>query len=86
MKNNICTLTERGQVSFPSNLRRRMNLMPGQRLRWELISENEVRVVVENARSQADPEKALGFGPRLRSDTGKTTSEWMRELRAGENV
>lgn len=84
MSKNICTLTERGQVSFPSGLRRRMNLRPGQRLRWELISENEVRVVVDQSPLQADPEKALGMGPRLRKKPAKTTRAWMAQLREGE--
>jgi hypothetical protein len=59
-----------------------MKLLPGQRLRWELVSENEVRVLVEKKIASADPEKALGFGPRLRRDSGRKTAEWMRELRS----
>ena len=44
------TLTERGQISVPAALRKKMRLKPGQRLRWESISEREARVVVESAK------------------------------------
>lgn len=83
MKTDICHLTERGQVSFPAALRRQMQLKPGQRLRWEAVSANEARIFVEPD-EKADPEKALGYGPRLRGGRARRTAEWIRELRAGE--
>ena len=82
MNHQICTLTERGQVSLPAALRRELHLKPGQRLRWESVSKTEMRVVVEAA--NVDPVKALGFGPKHRRGDARRTSEWMRELRAGE--
>jgi len=60
-----------------------MRLKAGQRLRWEAVSDTEVRIVVESAQS-ADPMAALGFGPRARKGAARPTSDWMRELRAGE--
>lgn len=83
MKIEICRLTERGQVSFPAALRRKMDLKAGQRLRWEAVSATELRVLVE-PEIEPDAEKALGFGARLRGDKPRRTAEWMRELRGGE--
>lgn len=83
MKTEICRLTERGQVSFPASLRRQMNLKAGQRLRWEAVSANEVRIFVEPD-DEPDPEKALGLGARLRGGPPRRTADWLRELRGGE--
>jgi hypothetical protein len=60
-----------------------MGLKTGQKLRWESISETEVRLHVV-PEVEADPEKALGFGLRLRKDGGRRTAEWLKELREGE--
>ena len=35
------TVTERGQISIPASLRKAMNLKPGQRLKFEAISNRE---------------------------------------------
>ena len=83
MKLEISRLTERGQVSFPASLRRQMQLKPGQRLRWEAVSANEVRIFVE-PEDKPDPERALGYGPRLRGGRARRTAEWLGELREGE--
>lgn len=83
MNSQICTLTERGQISMPASLRRKMHLKAGQKLRWEPISETEVRVVVEGD-AVVDPLKALGFGLKIRSDGPRRTAEWMDEIREGE--
>lgn len=82
MKSQVCTLTERGQISMPAALRRQMRLKAGQRLRWESVSETEVRIVVEAA--TPDPLSALGFGPKSRKSRARPTNDWMKELRAGE--
>lgn len=76
------TLTERGQVSVPAALRRKMNLKPGQRLRWESISDREARVVVET-KGPGGPLAALGYARKLGRKARRTDS-WMKELRAGE--
>jgi len=67
---------------MPAALRRQMGLKAGQRLRWEAVSDTEVRVVVETA--QPDPLAALGFGPRFRKGAARRTADWMQELREGE--
>ena len=83
MNGDVCTLTERGQISMPASLRRKMHLKAGQKLRWEPVSETEVRIVVE-ADTVADPLKALGFGCTVRGDEPRRTAEWMRDIRDGE--
>ena len=83
MNGDVCTLTERGQISMPASLRRKMHLKAGQKLRWEPVSETEVRVVVETD-TVVDPLKALGFGRTVREDGPRRTSEWMDEIRDGE--
>lgn len=77
------TLTARGQVSVPAALRKKMHLKPGQRLRWESISEREARVVVESAKP-AGPIAALGYARKLAERKPRRTAAWMQELRAGE--
>ena len=46
MADMLTTLTERGQVSMPSAIRRQMGLRPGQPLLWKRVSDHEVRVTV----------------------------------------
>ncbi len=77
------TLTERGQISVPSALRKAMKLRTGQRFRWERISDREFRVVVESMAPQG-PLSVLGYARKLRPGKARTTRDWMRELRAGE--
>ncbi|WP_083767796.1 AbrB/MazE/SpoVT family DNA-binding domain-containing protein [Opitutus terrae] len=76
------TLTERGQVSVPASVRKALNLRPGQRLRWQRISDREVRVSVASVASPG-PLAVLGYARKLRQ-TPRATADWMRELRAGE--
>ena len=77
------TLTERGQVSIPAELRKAMGLRVGQKLQWERISDCEMRVsVCEDAPS--GPLSVLGYGKRVRSGPARRTEDWMKELREGE--
>lgn len=78
-----CTLTERGQISLPSSLRKKMGLLAGQKLRWEAISPTEARIVVE-PKVEPNPLEALGFGPRLRGEASRRTADWMAEMRSAE--
>jgi len=78
------TLTERGQVSVPSELRKNMKLRPGARFRWEQISGNEFRVTVA-PRKPAGALAMLGYARTLGLPP-RTTAEWMKELREGEEV
>ena len=81
MSGTITTLTERGQVSLPSKIRRQLGLRPGQPLLWKRVSDRELRVTV--------PRKGQGSSMRgfmkkyLRRGPG-TTAAWIRLLREGE--
>ena len=79
------TLTERGQISIPAALRKAMNLLPGQRLKFEPVSGHEFRVHTENE-TPPGPMAMLGYARKLRHGPARRTSEWMRELRAGERA
>ncbi len=80
---NQSTLTERGQISIPSALRKAMNLRPGQRLSFTAVSDNEFRVLRQND-APPGPLAMLGYARKLRAGPARRTSEWMRELREGE--
>jgi AbrB family looped-hinge helix DNA binding protein len=78
------TITERGQVSIPAELRREMNLTPGQMVLWEKVSATECRLVVEPRKViKSDPIAAIGFAKRHGLPT-RTTADWMKILREGE--
>ena len=78
----ISVVTERGQVSIPSRLRKELALVQGQRLLWEKTGEREIRVTVL---PEAEPRGAmamLGFAKQFRPT--RRTEDWMAELREGE--
>jgi AbrB family looped-hinge helix DNA binding protein len=77
------TLTERGQISVPAALRKAMNLRPGQRFRFEPVSDHEFRVIAEN-KTPPGPMSVLGYARKLRSGPARRTQDWMRELREGD--
>ncbi|MBK8478737.1 MAG: AbrB/MazE/SpoVT family DNA-binding domain-containing protein [Opitutaceae bacterium] len=82
---NECTLTERGQISIPAALRKRMGLHTGQRLAFERLSDREFRVLVKH-NAPAGPLAMLGYARRLRPGPARRTSEWMKELRERERL
>ena len=78
------TITERGQVSIPAELRREMQLTPGKTVCWEKISETECRLRVEiQPDVRPDPVAAIGFAKR-HGLPQHSTEEWMKILREGE--
>jgi AbrB family looped-hinge helix DNA binding protein len=77
------TLTDRGQISIPSSLRKAMDLRPGQRLKFTPVSDHEFRVFKAND-NPPGPLAMLGYARKLRAGPGRRTSDWMRELRDGE--
>ena len=82
MNTTITTLTERGQISIPAEIRKRMGLEPGQRLEWEVVSEQECRVRLSVGRRVAGAEAMRGFARQFRPV--RLTSAWMAELREGD--
>ncbi len=80
---NEARLTERGQISVPAELRKAMNLKPGQRLKFVPVSNHEFRVFTEND-APPGPLAMLGYARKLRGTPARRTSEWMKELRENE--
>ena len=80
---NVSIVTERGQVSIPSQLRRELGLEKGQRLLWEMTGERELRVIVLSDMEPRGAMAMLGFARRFRPT--RTSREWMSELREGED-
>ncbi len=78
------TVTERGQVSIPAELRREMQLTPGRTVHWEKVSDTECRLRVERPPViKPDPVAAIGFAKR-HGLPQRATAEWMEILREGE--
>lgn len=83
MKEAVTKLTERGQVSMPSSIRKKMGLLPGRKITWKLISENEVRILVGERKPK--PRGAMrGAMKKYQAGESGTTADWMRVLREGE--
>lgn len=80
---DITIVTERGQVSIPSHLRRELALAKGKKLLWQKVGDRELRVTVIEEGRPAGARAMLGFARRFRSRP-RRTSEWMKELREGE--
>ena len=82
MKTQVTTVTERGQVSIPADVRRRMGLKAGMRLAWEAVSDSECRVTTREPGERVSAHALRGYAKQFRPL--RPTSDWMRELRAGE--
>ena len=83
MKEVVTKLTERGQVSMPSFIRKKMGLLPGRKITWKYISKNEIRLLVGERKPK---EKGAMRGAMKDYQVGEsgTTADWMRILREGE--
>ncbi len=79
--NDVAVVTERGQVSIPAHLRKELSLTRGQRLLWEKVGDDELRVRV--LRGSPSAQSMRGFARKF-SPEPRTTEEWMAELRQGE--
>lgn len=80
----ITILTERGQTSVPSALRKEAKLKPGQKLHWEKVSEHEFRVTLPPSEDVSGPLAMMGYAKKFRPKDIRPTKEWMKELREGE--
>jgi bifunctional DNA-binding transcriptional regulator/antitoxin component of YhaV-PrlF toxin-antitoxin module len=83
MKEAVTTLTERGQVSMPSSLRKKLGLLPGRKIIWKYISENEIRLLIGDRKPK---QKGMMRGAMKKYQIGesRTTADWMKVLREGE--
>jgi AbrB family looped-hinge helix DNA binding protein len=79
----ISVVTERGQVSIPSELRRELGLDKGHRLLWEKVGDGELRILVLPPSESPGALAMLGFARRFRPT--RSTADWLAELREGED-
>ncbi len=79
MKKNTTTITERGQVSVPAEIRKRLKLVPGTRLRWVPLGTEECKVFIDHEEAAAGAMAMLGYARQFRES--RSTSQWMQELR-----
>lgn len=82
MKTLVTTVTERGQVSIPAEVRKTLHLEPGMKLVWEAVSDHECRVGTQKAIDRPGAMAMRGYAERFRKT--RSTAEWMSELRDGE--
>ncbi|MDD2601137.1 MAG: AbrB/MazE/SpoVT family DNA-binding domain-containing protein [Kiritimatiellae bacterium] len=84
MKTLVTTVTERGQISIPAEIRRRMNLTSGQCILREMASPTKCRIRPQTTRQPVGAKAMLGYAANFCAT--KHTDEWMKELRQGEST
>ncbi|MEI7899177.1 MAG: AbrB/MazE/SpoVT family DNA-binding domain-containing protein [bacterium] len=88
MKSGLATiLTERGQISIPAAIRKKANLVPGQRLLWHQTGHNTFSVTLETVpKKRRRAVGLIGYARRFFPDGGmpKRTDEVLKLLRQGE--
>lgn len=84
MDSSLTTLTERGQVSMPAALRKKLGLRPGQPLMWKMISDTECRVVVVRKPADRPTLSVRGAMKRFQNGMPATTAGWMALLRESD--
>ena len=83
MKTMVTKLTERGQVSVPAAIREQLALRPGADLLWNIGADQTSCIVTIVQKPKRKGARAmLGFASTFRET--RTTAEWMKELREGE--
>lgn len=82
MKTMITVVTERGQVSIPSAIRRSLRVTPGERLVWEAVGEHECRVHRLEKKTIKGALAMRGYARQFRPV--RPTAAWLREIRDGE--
>ena len=76
-------ITRRGQISIPADVRKQLKWTPGRELFWEVAEGGECRVFARKKSPYVGALAMLGYGATF-SDDNRTTDEWMKELREGE--
>jgi len=84
MKNDLSTITDRGQISIPASIRKAVKLKTGQVLQWEVLSPSEIRVSLPHQVKAGGPFAALGYALRFSAKKNLSTDKIMKELREGE--
>ena len=85
MKTLVTKVTERGQVSIPASIRESMQMTPGTMLLWNCGPDHytcSITIVRKHVRKGA--RAMLGYAATYSKP--RTTEEWMKELREGEET
>ena len=83
MKTLVTCVTERGQISIPAAVRSQLNWSPGKRLLWEVTDGGECRLTApKKAAAPGGAWAMLGYAATFRKT--RSTADWMKELREGE--
>ena len=85
MKTLATIVTDRGQVSIPTEIRKRMNLVSGTRVVWTLEPDGTCVVSSAPRPKPVGARAMLGYAATF-CDNRKTTADWMAELREGEQA
>ena len=83
MKTMVTRVTERGQVSIPASIREYMQMAPGTTLLWNRGQDRYTCVVTIVRKPQRKGARAM-LGYAATYSKPRTTAEWMKELREGE--
>jgi len=79
----VTKVTERGQVSIPAAVRSYLNLQPGMGLLWNTGRDRySCTITIVRKRKPKGARAMLGYASTFRAP--RTTAEWMKELREGE--
>ena len=84
MNEPVTVVTERGQTAIPAQIRKQLNLKPGQKLHWQKVGDNECRVFHDISPEGPGPISMLGYARKFNPQDVRTTDEWLQELREGE--
>lgn len=84
MKTLVTTVSERGQVSIPAEVRRALHLEPGMKLTWQPVSDHVCQVEAQQPAQQLGAMAMRGYAKQFRRP--RRTSDWMAELRDGEEA
>ena len=83
MTNSVTRVTERGQVSIPAAIRKSMRITPGTMLLWSRGQDPYTCVITIVRKPQRKGARAM-LGYAATYSKPRTTAEWMKELREGE--
>ena len=79
----MTTLTERGQISIPAELRQRLGLKAGDAVDWSQIGPDDLHLhIVRPINRPLGAKAMLGWARTFRAT--RSTQSWMDELREGE--
>lgn len=67
---------------MPAEIRKKMKLVVGQRMLWEMASPTECRIRIVAERQRPGAVAMLGYASTFRAP--RKTSDWMKELREGD--